>query len=299
MNFYKKIFRSKKLRFKILHSLKFIPDELMIKIQYFIKCGRRLDLKNPERYSEKIQWYKLYYRNMAMQQCADKYRVREYIEKKGLGHILNELYAVYKRPADISIEDLPNQFVLKSNNGSGTNIICKDKKEHSLEEIKKEFEGFFFQSSVSAGREWVYSDIEPVIIAERYLEDESRVNRDICDYKFLCFNGKPHYIAYDTDRFAGHKRNIYDTQWNNLEIETDCKCSTEKVPRPENLDEMLDIAAVLAEDFPAVRVDLYSIGGKIYFGEMTFFPWSGYVKFAPDEFDLKMGEKFILPERNN
>ena len=127
MNFYKKIFRSRKLRFRILSMLRFIPDEPMLKLQYWIKCGRPLNLKDPKRYTEKIQCYKLYYRDPVMQQCADKYQVREYVKSKGLGHILNELYAVYESPEEIDLEKLPEKFVLKLSNGSNTNLLCKDK----------------------------------------------------------------------------------------------------------------------------------------------------------------------------
>ena len=137
MNFYKKIFRSKKLRFKILSALKFIPDEQMLRLQYFIKYGRCLNLKSPERYMDKLQWYKLYYRNSAMQQCADKYAVREYVKSKGLGHILNELYAVFQSPEEIVFDNLPVEFALKLSNGSSTNLFIKDKFSADLDDIKR------------------------------------------------------------------------------------------------------------------------------------------------------------------
>lgn len=294
-DFYKKIFRNKKLRFKILSMLRFVPDQQMLKIQYYIKHGKKLNLKNPERYTEKIQWYKLYYRNPVMKQCVDKYKVREYIEEKGLESILNDLYGSFKNVNEINFELLPDKFVLKTNNGSGTNIFCKNKADLDLEEIRKNFDAFFKQSNSSAGREWVYKDIEPVIIAEKLLEDKNQKDNSICDYKILCFNGKPEYIVYDVDRFTNHKRNIYDTNWNDLHIASDCPCYNKKIERPENLEEMLSVAKILSEDFPAVRVDLYSIDGKIYFGELTFFPWSGYVNFNPDSFDFELGNKFTLP----
>ena len=280
--------------------LRFIPDKQMISLQYFIKHKRKLNLKNPKRYTEKLQWYKLYYRDTVMTDCVDKYRVREYVTKKGLQHILNELYTVFESSDDITFENLPDKFVLKSSNGSGTNLFCRDKSQLVLSDVQTKFNEFFAQSNASAGREWVYNnDKKPVIIAEKLLEDPTQANNDICDYKFLCFNGKPEYVVYDVDRFTNHKRNIYDTDWNNLNIASDCPCSDIEFSKPDNLDEMLDIARILCEDFPAVRVDLYSIEGKIYFGELTFFPWSGYVQFTPDSFDFEVGEKFILPEKNN
>ena len=298
MNFYKK-FIPKKMRFRILKALKFIPDKPMLKLQYFIKTKRVLNLKNPRRYTEKIQWYKLFYRNDKMPICVDKYRVREYIEEKGLSDILVKLYGVYDKPEDIDFSALPDKFILKTTNGSGTNIICKNKAELDKEEVMSKITSFFNQTSSSAGREWTYGLSEQRIIIEELLEDPDTDDKSICDYKFLCFNGKPEYVVYDVDRFTSHKRNIYDTEWNDLHIASDCPCSDKEYKKPETLDEMLRIAKILCADFPAVRVDLYSIGGKIYFGELTFFPWSGYVIYDPDSFDFEMGEKFILPEKNN
>ncbi len=300
MNFYKKIIRSRKLRFKILRFLRFIPDKPTLQWQYRMKLGRKLNLKEPKRYSEKLQWLKLYYRDPVMQQCADKYTVREYIESKGLGHILNDLYAVFQSPEDITLERLPDKFVLKLSNGSGTNLICTDKNTLDIEKVRQQFRDFYAQSGTSAGREWVYTtDKKPVIIAEKLLVDSSRTDGSICDYKFLCFNGKPCYAVYDVDRFTDHRRNIYDTAWNDLRVASDCPCGETDVPCPENLEEMLAVARTLCADFPAVRVDLYSLDGQIVFGELTFFPWSGYVQYDPDSFDFELGEKFILPQRNH
>lgn len=287
------------MRFAILRALRFIPDKPMIKLQYRIKTGRRLNLKNPTRYTEKLQWYKLYYRNEKMPICVDKYRVREYIEEKGLSDILVKLYAVYENPEEINLTELPERFILKTTNGSGTNIICRNKAELDEDELKNKIKSYFKQSSASAGREWVYGGGERRIIVEELLEDPTTADGAVCDYKFLCFGGKPEYVVYDVDRFTSHKRNIYDTEWNDMRVASDCPCSDEKYEKPGTLGKMLEIAKILSSDFPAVRVDLYSVEGKIYFGELTFFPWSGYVKYSPDTFDFDLGEKFVLPEKNN
>mgnify|MGYP004518270135 CR=1 FL=1 len=294
MNLYKK-FIPKKMRFTILRALKFIPDEQMIKMQYAIKLRRKLNLKTPQRYTEKIQWYKLNYRNEKMPICVDKYRVREYIKEKGLDNILVDLYGIYDRPEDIDFSKLPEKYIIKTTNGSGTNIICKNKNLINEIEIRSRLKSFLKQSSASAGREWAYSYVKPHIIVEQLLENSMSVDSTINDYKFLCFNGRPEYIVLDVDRFTNHRRNIYDTNWNDLHISSDCSCIEEYCEKPENLKDMLHIAEILSKDFPAVRVDLYSVEGKIYFGELTFFPWSGYVQFLPDSFDFKMGEKFVLP----
>lgn len=292
---------SKKMRFAILRFLKFIPDEPMIRFQYWMKHHRFLNLNDPQRYTEKLQWYKLYYRNELMPICVDKYQVRKYIESKGLSDILVKLYGVYDKAEDIPFDNLPEKFVLKTSNGSSTNIICKNKSKLSRNEVIEKVNRFLKQSSASAGREWAYAQGTPKIIIEELLEDSTNSDSSISDYKHLCFNGKPEYIVLDVDRFTKHKRNIYDTNWNDLHVASDCPCIEEgrTIEKPSNYERMIEIAKILSEDFPAVRVDLYNINGRIYFGELTFFPWSGYVQFTPDSFDFDMGKKFLLPKRNH
>ena len=229
-----------------------------------------------------------------MVKCADKYRVREYVKSKGLGNILNKLYAVYDNSAEINLEVLPNKFVIKINNGSGTNIFCKDKSQLSLVEIKQSLNDWMKRDIYSAGREWAYKDIKPKIVVEEYLEDENNSFDGINDYKFMCFNRKAKYIVLDVDRHIDHKRNFYDTNWNFIDVESDHPNFGDCVPRPDGLDEMLRVANILSKDFPCVRVDLYWVNGKVYFGELTFYPWTGYVQFEPDEFDFILGEEFIL-----
>lgn len=300
MDFYKKIFRSKKLRFRILSMLRFIPDEPMLKLQYRIKCGRPLNLTDPKRYTEKMQWYKLYYRDPVMQQCADKYRVREYVESKGLGHILNDLYAVYESPDQIDLEQLPEKFVLKLSNGSSTNLLCRKKSELNQEEVKQTFRNFLCQSGASAGREWVYQGGgKPVIVAEELLEDPDEADGALRDYKILCFDGKPAYIICVAGRYTeNYCHLVYDTQWNKQDVKIGESSATGEYAKPDTLEQMLQIAKTLSADFPAARIDLYSIRGRIYFGEITFFPWSGYMHFQPDCFDVTLGEKFLLPRKN-
>ena len=297
MNGYKKIISSQKMRFAILRMLKFVPDKAMIKLQYRIKLKRKLNLKDPKRYTEKIQWYKLYYRNPVMMECVDKYGVRRYIEKKGLGNILNQLYQVVDRPEEINFDQIPDKFVIKTTNGSGTNILVKDKKTLNIAETKKKLNDFLNMAEASAGREWAYGGSSKKIIVEELLEDNSNKDKGISDYKFLCFNGKPVYVVYDKDRFSDHKRNFYDVNWNYVKVDSDCPCFEDSVKKPENYEKMVEIASVLSRDFPAVRVDLYNIEGKIYFGELTFYPWSGYVQYTPDSFDFELGKYFVLPEK--
>ena len=301
MNFYKKIFRSKKLRFRILSALRFVPDEKMLRLQYLVKYGRRLNLKNPERYMDKLQWYKLYYRNPAMQQCADKYAVREYVESKGLGHILNELYEMFQSPEEITFDNLPDEFALKLSNGSSTNLFINDKSAVDLAEIKQTFRDFVVQSGSSAGREWCYTtEKPPVIIAERLLKDNANPRGALRDYKIFCFNGKPTYIICVDGRYTpDYCHVVYDVDWNKQDVVIGESSAAANYPKPEKLSEMLEYAEILSRDFPFARTDFYCIDGKIYFGEITFFPWSGYMRFKPDSFDYDLGALFELPEKNN
>ena len=301
MNFYKKIFRSKKLRFKILSALKFIPDEQMLRLQYLVKYGRHLNLKNPKRYMDKLQWYKLHYRNPAMQQCADKYTVREYVESKGLGHILNELYAVFQSPEEITFDHLPDEFALKLSNGSSTNLFITDKSSVDLAEIKQKCRDFVAESGASAGREWCYTtEKNPVIIAEKLLKDTSNTNGSLRDYKIFCFNGKPAYIICVDGRYTpDYCHVVYDVNWNKQDVVIGDSSAAANYQKPEKLSEMLAYAEILSSDFPFARTDFYCIDGKIYFGEITFFPWSGYMRFTPDSFDYDLGALFELPEKNH
>ena len=295
MDGYKNILKNKELRYKLLSALKFVPDKTMLKLQYFIKFRRKLDLKNPKRFTEKIQWYKLYYKNDIMPGCSDKYRVREYVKAKGLEHILNELYTVFESPEDISLASLPEKFVLKLSNGSGTNIICRNKGELEENFVKEEFKKFIFRANANLGREWPYIKSKPVIVAEKLLEDERHINNAVNDYKIFCYDGKPEYVICITDRYTDSCNHlVYDTQWNKIRVASEGADIDKDAPKPENLAEMLDIARKLSEGFPFARIDLYSLDGKVYFGEITFYPWSGYMEFEPDEFDYTLGEKFIL-----
>lgn len=291
---YKDLIRSQDFRFKILRFLRFIPDSIMIKIQYRIKLGRTLNLKNPERYSEKLQWYKLNYKNELITQCADKFEVRKYIEDKGLNFILNKLYRVYSTVEEINFDELPNEFVMKTTNGSGTNILCKNKGDIQIEAVRNTLNNWLKRDYFSAGREWGYKNVVPRIIVEEYLKDDKNKFEGINDYKFLCFHGKVEYIVFDVDRHSHHKRNIYDKNWNFVNVSTDHTNIGDNIPKPEGLEKMKEIAEILSKDFPCVRVDLYWINNKVYFGELTFYPWTGYIQFEPDEFDFILGEKFNL-----
>ena len=296
MDEYKNILKNKQTRLKILKLLSFVPDKLMIKIQYKIKLGRKLNLKNPKRYTEKLQWYKLNYRNPLMTKCVDKYEVREYVKSKGLENILNELYGVYNNTEEIDYNTLPKQFIMKTTNGSGGNdiVICKNKDELNIEETNNILNKSLKNKTANLGREWAYKNIKPRVIVEKLLIDKTNKDEGLADYRFFCFNGKPEYILYGIGEHDDRRLNFYDTKWNKIELKSVCENTESEVEKPKELEKMLKIAEKLSKDFPAVRVDLYYVNDKIYFGELTFYHQSGYSKFEPDNFDYILGEKFDL-----
>lgn len=295
MDEYKKLLKDKNLRYRILSLLRFVPDKTMLQLQYRVKFGRNLNLESPERFTEKIQWYKLNYKNPLMPKCSDKYMVREYVQEKGLGHILTDLHGVFERPEDINLAELPDKFVLKLSNGSGTNLICADKSRLVEAEVIRDFKQYLFKVKANLGREWPYMQTKPVIIAEQLLEDETHINNAVNDYKIFCYDGKPEYIICISDRYSDQCNHlVYDTEWNKIRVASEGARLDEDAPKPGNLQEMLEVAARLSEDFPFARIDLYSLGSRIYFGEITFYPWSGYMEFEPEDFDFVLGEKFVL-----
>lgn len=294
---YKKIFKTRASRAKILHALRFVPDRPMLRLQYWIKTGRCLHLRNPRRFTEKLQWYKVYYRNPVMHTCVDKYAVRKYVASKGLEDILVPLYGRYDSVDQIEWDHLPDQFVMKTTDGGGglSVIVCPDKSKLDISFVREKLR-VGKPKTTSGGREWAYYGITPGIVVEQLLINEENPSAGINDYKFFCYRGKAKYIVVDTDRYIGHKRNFYDMEWNNLHITSDCPACDREIEKPDNFEQMRRAAEKLSEDFPYVRVDLYSVRGQVYFGELTFYPWSGYVQYTPDEADYLFGEDFELEE---
>lgn len=299
MDGYKKIIKSQKLRMQILNALSFVPDKWMIKLQYYIKLKRRLDLKNPKRYTEKLQWLKLNYRNPVMVQCVDKYLVRDYIRTQGLSRILTELYGVFDSVEEIDFDRLPPQFIAKTTNGSGTNIICRDRAEFDETEAKAKLREYMDRPQINAGREWAYNGVTKRIVVEELLIDKENPQGGINDYKFICFDGTIACVVVDVDRYTDHKRNFYSEEWHRIDVESDHPNFDYDIEPPVCYDEMLEIAKKLSNGFPAVRVDLYCVNGKVYFGEMTFYPWSGYVQYTPDSFDYELGKMFVLAKHGD
>jgi len=263
-------------------------DEKLLRKWFKKKTGRALELENPVYYNDKLQWLKLNWYDSDAGKCADKYGVREFVEDKIGPEYLNKLIAVYQAVEEIDIKVLPNKFVLKGTHGSGFNLICRDKAKIDWMRARKEMRRWMRSKYYLQNREWVYKDIRPRIICEVFLEDSD--GKPPMDYKVFCFNGEPKFVQVDIDRFGQHKQNFYDTNWDVLDVEIWCdKDKDMLIERPKKFDEMLEISRKLSAQFPHVRVDLYNLGGKIIFGELTFFHLSGMAKFRDVEFEGQMG----------
>ena len=300
---YKIIIKNRNLRIKILRLLNFIPDKWMIKMQYRIAMGYKLNLKNPKKFTEKLQWYKLYYKDPLMKVCSDKYSVREYVKEKKLEDILVPLYEVYNSSAEINFDKLPNSFVIKTTLGGGNNQVkvVNDINETNKTEMIYSIKKWKINNNFkSVSREWGYQSNNEKIIIEENLY--TKYNKSIVDYKFFCFNGEPKYLYLITERDTknGPFLDIYDIDFNKLPFRRpDIKNSMKIYKKPDNFDKMLEIAKTLSNDFPHVRVDLYNFNGKIYFGEMTFYNGSGYKQYIPNNYDFVVGNYFVLPEERH
>ena len=273
-----------------------ISDETAIRRYYRKKSGgSEVNLERSVRFSEKLQWYKLHHRDPLMQRCADKYAVRGYLEEIGYGHLLNEIYGVYSKAAEIDFRALPQQFVLKAAHGSGFNIIVKDKSKLNLWQTRLMLASWLRQEISWSGREWVYHGMPRRIVAERFLQDETG---ELRDYKFFCFNGVPRFMQLEVGRFTDHNtRNFYDMDWQLMPFGKELPHNPDiHVEKPAKFEEMKEIARALCKPFQYVRVDLYQVGGKVYFGELTFFPAGGAPDFVPDEYDTVVGNMWHLEE---
>jgi hypothetical protein len=274
-----------------------IPDKPYLKLQFLLRTGSTLNLENPLTFTEKLQWLKIYDRKPEYTRMADKYAAREFISEKIGAEYLIPLLGVWDKFDNIDFDALPDQFVLKTNHDSNCTIICTDKNKFNIKQTRKKIEKHLNQNYYYGGREWVYKDIKPRIIAEKYMVDES--GTELKDYKVFCFNGEPKIIQVDFNRFTGHKRNLYSTQWEYQKFTYGYKTYPDIIiKKPESLDKLLELAGILSAGIPQVRVDFYIIHNGIYFGEMTFYTADGYLSFAPREWNNIFGSWITLPKKD-
>lgn len=279
-----------------IDMLQNLSDEAYLKLVYRLIFGRKLDLKNPKTFNEKLQWLKLYNRKPEYTLMVDKYEVKGYIaEQIGEEYVIPTL-GVWDNFDDIDFDSLPNQFVLKCTHDSGGLVICKDKSNLDVTKAREKINKALTRRFYYFGREWPYKNVKPRIIAEKYMVDKTV--DELRDYKFFCFGGVCKCLKVDFDRFIEHHANYFDPQGNLLDLgEKICPPNKEKVLfLPENKDNMLQLAEKLSKGIPFLRADFYDVNGKIYFGELTFFPASGWGEFTDEKWDYKLGEWIKLPD---
>lgn len=275
-----------------------MDDEDYIKRKFKASLGYELNLENPRTFNEKLQWLKLYDRRPEYTRLVDKYLVRDYIAETIGEKYLIPLFGVWDHPDQIPFEQLPNQFVLKCNHNSGLGMcICKNKQSLDIEKTKAELKRGLEQDYFISGREWPYKNVPRKIICEKYMEDSA--SQDLPDYKVHSFNGTPKVILVCRDRFkkSGLTEDFFSDKWEHLPVcRSEHPNAKQAIERPKELDLMLSLTEEITKDFPFARVDFYTINHKLYFGEVTFYPASGFEKFIPEKFDEQMGEWIRLPE---
>lgn len=274
-----------------------MTDEDYCKRKFEIFFGYPLNLDNPQTYNEKLQWLKLHDRKPIYTTMVDKYEAKGFVASIiGEEYIIPTL-GVWEHFEDIDFEILPDQFVLKCTHDSGGLVVVKDKNEFDINTARKRINKALKKNYFDYGREWPYKNVKPRIIAEKYMEDESGF--ELKDFKFFCFNGVPKLLFVACDRgkqVEETKFNFYDMDFNLLPFTNGHPNAPEgRITKPETFEEMKEIAAELSKNCPHVRVDLYSINGKTYFGELTFYHWSGFKPFDPPEWDKRIGDLLQLP----
>ena len=279
-----------------LDNLRFInlTDKKKINIKYRVEFKKKLNLHSPCTFNEKLQWLKLYDRNPEYTKMVDKYEAKRYVADIIGQEFIIPTLGVYDKFDEIDFDKLPEQFVIKCTHDSGGIIICKDKSKLDIKKAKNKINRSLKTNYYYAGREWPYKNVKPRIIIEKYMEDS--VDKDLKDYKFFCFNGKVKFFKIDFERVLNHKANYYDTDGNLLPFgEMVCPPDFNKELKiPNNLKKMIELAEKLSKDTKFIRVDFYEIDNKIYFGELTFYPASGFGRFIPDEYDLILGNLLKL-----
>lgn len=278
-----------------------LSDETYIKLWYKLNTGERLNLDNPVTYNEKLQWLKLYNHQPIYTEMVDKYAVKRLVSEKIGSQYVVPLLGVWDSPSDIDFESLPRQFVLKVTHGGGNNgiIVCKDKSKLNKSEVVNNLDYCMKTDGSIRNREWPYKNVIRRVVAEEYLEDNTY--HELRDYKFFCFDGEPKimFIASGRGFLPEPYFDFFDMDFNHLNIKSAHPVSPiEKLPtKPTCWDEMKRVAATLSQGLPHVRLDLYEVNGKVYFGEYTFFHWAGCGSFEPKEWQRILGNWISLPNK--
>lgn len=271
----------------------YLSEETYLRLYYFFQLNEVLHLYNPKKFTEKIQWLKLHDRNPEHIKMVDKIGVKDFIAKIISQDIVIPILGTYSNFDDINFDSLPNSFVLKTNHSGGNQgvVICKDKWSFDIGLAKSKLESSMKTDAYPLLKEWPYKGVERRIFAEKYMEDSTG---NLMDYKFMCFNGKVKFTHICPDRYLGAKKmhfDYYDTEWRKMPFAIECPNSDIFTPKPQSYELMVKYAELLAAEAktPLVRIDFYEVEGKPYFGEITFFPYSGLEKFYQEEWNVRLG----------
>lgn len=292
---------SDRIKQVIKKTLAFLPDKEYIDLYFRFNVGRKMNWDNPQTLNEKLQWLKINYRFPLQTVVSDKILVRDYVRKRIGQEYLIPIYGIWDKFEDIDFETLPDQFVLKCNHDSGGLVICKDKSKLNIKNVKNKINKSLHSNFFYAGREYQYKNIIPKIYCEKFISINNQVPPD---YKIYCFNGTPDAIMVCCDRFkrgGSHRAKYYffDKNWNFLPLNKgDDENDVPDIKKPKNLDQMYKVASLLCKDFYFSRIDLYNIDGKIYFGEITLCPNSGFDPDITYDTDLLFGQKLVIPYWN-
>ena len=278
------------------HFGTWLPDSLYLKIMFRLEMGYKLNLEEPHTFNEKLQWLKLYNRNPKYTQMVDKFEAKTVAENiLGKDYIIPTL-GVWDRFEDIDFSLLPDRFVLKTTNGGGGGgvIICRDKNKLNLPSVAEQLNSSLKENIYQQFKEWPYKNVIPRILAEKFMVDESG---ELRDYKFYCFNGEPKVFLVASERFSGHRTyfDYFDMEGNHLPFTQGGMNNPITPTIPSTFEKMKQVAMKLSHGLPHVRIDLYSVDEKVYFGEFTFFDSSGFEKFTPWEWDGIFGNWLKLP----
>lgn len=274
------------------HSME---DEKYLKFSYKGYMGRDLDLENPKGFNEKLQWLKLHDRNPLYTMLVDKYRVKDWVADRIGSQYVTETYAVWDCAEDIDISGLPERFVLKTNHDSGGVAICRDRAIFDLDAAKRKLAKHLKYNYYWGCREWPYKDVKPLVFAEEYLDPDPTTN-DLVDYKVMCFGGKARCVFTCTGRDADDLRvDFYDLDWNHMPFTRHYPNADVPAPRPAELEKMVELSERLSAEIPFVRSDFYEVGNDLYFGELTFYPGSGFEDFSSESWDEEFGKLIQLP----
>lgn len=277
-----------------------LPDTIYLKIRYWLKMHKHLNLKKPKTFTEKLQWLKLYNRNPNYIKMVDKVQVKEYVSSLIGSKYVIPLLGVWDKPEEIDWASLPEQFVLKANNSGGNMgvVICRDKKnfdvQRAIRMLSKSLEKDIFRDM----REWPYKNVPKRVFAEKYIAPNNDA-RDLADYKWYCFNGEPTFCQVIQDRTTNETIDFFDVEWNHqnfIGLNPSVTPSVTPIEKPKNLETHLYIARALSKGIPFSRIDLYDTGSCIYFGEITLYPASGIGFFVPQHYDTILGNMIRLDD---